>query len=345
MSQALLIGARGVTVALAFALLGCQGDNSFTNGVQAVGTAAGGAIGGFVGSKLGGGQGNALATAAGVLVGAAVGNAITAQLTQRDRTAATSAVNQALNTSSTRPVSWTNPDSGNSGTFQAQPVVYEHRAVPAPLGGGSAALVPPPANPTAVAPIWFAPSSVNLRAAPSTQSAVVGHLRPHKNFQVLGEVPGSQWLIVAQNGQHVGYVSSTVVRPVGATVEATNTPTAAGSPDEQTADADQPAPSADAGATPSSGSPRQPSSAQAASNAQPAFADPAAIDRSGETTGTVSQSSGLVNRASVEGAGKTADVPCRTTISSVKLKGQDAPKITEAKFCQASDGSWVPVQS
>jgi hypothetical protein len=62
---------------------------------------------------------------------------------------------------------------------------------------------------------FVADSGVNLRAAPSTNSARVGRLQPGERFQALAEVRGSDWILVGQNGVGVGYVRGDFVSPAG----------------------------------------------------------------------------------------------------------------------------------
>jgi hypothetical protein len=62
---------------------------------------------------------------------------------------------------------------------------------------------------------FVAESGVNLRAAPSTNSARVGRLQAGERFQALAEVRGSDWILVGQNGVGVGYVRGDFVSPAG----------------------------------------------------------------------------------------------------------------------------------
>lgn len=62
---------------------------------------------------------------------------------------------------------------------------------------------------------FVAESGVNLRSAPTTNSARVGRLQAGERFQALAEVRGSDWILVGQNGVGVGYVRGDFVRPAG----------------------------------------------------------------------------------------------------------------------------------
>lgn len=101
---------------------GCAQNGSFGGifdniGKQEVGAASGAVIGGVLGSNVGGGKGKLIAVGAGTLLGALIGSEIGASLDRADQMYA----NRALETSYDAPVgetvSWTNPESGNSGTY------------------------------------------------------------------------------------------------------------------------------------------------------------------------------------------------------------------------------------
>jgi len=62
---------------------------------------------------------------------------------------------------------------------------------------------------------FVANSMLNLRSAPTTNSARVGSLRAGEGFQALARVRGTDWILVGQNGVGVGYVHGAYVRPAG----------------------------------------------------------------------------------------------------------------------------------
>ena len=99
-------------------------------------------------------------------------------------------------------------DAYGAGYAQPQQATYMHggyrldsSVVPARLVGERATLI--------------AASTVNLRGAPTVQSARVGALRAGERFQALARVRGSDWILVGQNGVGVGYVHQAYVHPVG----------------------------------------------------------------------------------------------------------------------------------
>lgn len=108
-----------------FALMLCLGAsgakaqcaNQNTGGSEIVGTLLGAALGGLLGSRIGSGTGNKVAIGAGVLAGGLFGNRVGAQMDCNDqgyhgRTAQNALETQRIGATST----WTNPDSGHSGT-------------------------------------------------------------------------------------------------------------------------------------------------------------------------------------------------------------------------------------
>ena len=81
------------------------------------GSIIGGVIGGLIGNKVGQGKGRVIATATGAAVGALLGSQIGKKLDKVDRIYATKAQQTALETNPAgQSSSWSNPDSGNSGT-------------------------------------------------------------------------------------------------------------------------------------------------------------------------------------------------------------------------------------
>ena len=101
-----------------FALSGCQTlQNRGTK--EMVGTGTGAVVGGLLGSKIGDGSGQLWATGAGALLGAYLGNEIGKSLDNADKAQMSNAVYQAQSAPVGEPISWNNPESGNSGTVVA----------------------------------------------------------------------------------------------------------------------------------------------------------------------------------------------------------------------------------
>ncbi len=86
---------------------------------QAVGAGGGAIIGGVLGSKIGDGNGQLWATGAGALIGAFLGSEIGKSLDSVDKQKMSNAVYQAHDAPVGEPISWNNPQSGNSGNVVA----------------------------------------------------------------------------------------------------------------------------------------------------------------------------------------------------------------------------------
>ena len=61
---------------------------------------------------------------------------------------------------------------------------------------------------------WVAHANVNIRSQPTAHSARVGGLQAGQRFQSMGVTRDGQWVIVGQNGRHVGFVSRGYASPV-----------------------------------------------------------------------------------------------------------------------------------
>lgn len=98
---------------MAAVVTGCETTN------QTVGALGGGALGAWAGSTIGGGRGRVIATAGGAIAGALLGSYIGQQLDEKDRMQANRSFQKSLENSKTGQTStWTNPDSGHSGTYR-----------------------------------------------------------------------------------------------------------------------------------------------------------------------------------------------------------------------------------
>ncbi|HEV7367898.1 RT0821/Lpp0805 family surface protein [Arenibaculum sp.] len=98
----------------ALGLAACQTGDLGTK--QTVGALGGAAAGGLLGSQFGSGTGALIMTGAGTLLGAFVGSELGRSLDRADQAAAGRAAMQAYSAPVGQTISWSNPDSGNSGT-------------------------------------------------------------------------------------------------------------------------------------------------------------------------------------------------------------------------------------
>ena len=97
-------------------LTGCMSNNAGQR--EQLGGLIGGAMGGLLGSKIGDGSGRVAATAAGAVAGFLIGADLGRLLDKVDRAYVAQTAHRALESNpSGQSSSWSNPDSGNSGTF------------------------------------------------------------------------------------------------------------------------------------------------------------------------------------------------------------------------------------
>jgi hypothetical protein len=150
---------------------------SAPGGKQEAGAVIGALLGGFVGNQVGGRHATG-ETVAGAALGAAAGSAIGCEA-QKDRVA----------------------KAYGASTYKRDGYrLYSNVS---------------PASYRRIGDVFVAESGVNLRAAPTTNSARVGRLQAGERFQALAGVRGADWILVGQNGIGVGYVRADFVRPAG----------------------------------------------------------------------------------------------------------------------------------
>lgn len=101
---------------LAASLAACQALQDSPK--QTMGTLLGAGLGALAGSQIGGGEGQLVAVTIGALGGAWLGSELGKSMDQADRLQAERTAQQSLEQSPSGQTSaWSNPDSGNSGTF------------------------------------------------------------------------------------------------------------------------------------------------------------------------------------------------------------------------------------
>lgn len=210
-------------VMIGFSVLvgGCEttGTGQSGGGVnkQAIGTFIGGLAGALVGSQVGGGRGQLVAIAIGGLAGAAIGNQIGKSLDAADRAAVERKSAEALSSARDgQTVAWNNPDSGASATITPQNTRREDRKI-AVIRQKQVAPMP---RLELIGDTWEAAKSANVRAAPTTESAVLSSLKQGEAFTAVGKVEGSDWIVVAKGNRTIGYVASSLVRKASVMAEA-----------------------------------------------------------------------------------------------------------------------------
>lgn len=185
-------------------------------GKQEGGAVIGGLVGGAVGNRVAKGE-RGLGTVVGAALGAAAGSYIGCRMQRSDQKKAEQAARDALNRN--RNAAWTNPETGASG--EVRMVSTSSSGEPVSMNGLRLASGVDLAQAyDGASGRYTARSTVNLRSGPSTRSAIVGKLRPGDEVDALARVHGANWLLAGRDGVGVGYVSETVVRPVGGLAKA-----------------------------------------------------------------------------------------------------------------------------
>ena len=119
--------------ALGVALLGMVGLGACQNmgEKETLGGLGGAAVGGLAGAQIGGGSGQLAATAVGALLGFFIGSEVGKSLDKADQLYAERNAGQALESNPTgQSSSWSNPDSGNSGTITPTRTSYSDSGQP-----------------------------------------------------------------------------------------------------------------------------------------------------------------------------------------------------------------------
>lgn len=88
---------------------------------ELLGTLIGGVSGAWAGSNVGKGTGKVVATGAGAVLGGLIGNHLGKAIDERDRLIQNQTLNHVITQDIKQPVSWTNPDTGNTGRIVVQP--------------------------------------------------------------------------------------------------------------------------------------------------------------------------------------------------------------------------------
>lgn len=111
------------TLVAGLGLAGCAGhdtaygQNSGGISKQTGGAALGAVVGGLAGSQFGGGRGQLVTTGLGVLLGALAGSEVGKSLDRADVAYMNRAQSQVYTAPVGQTISWSNPQSGNSGTY------------------------------------------------------------------------------------------------------------------------------------------------------------------------------------------------------------------------------------
>lgn len=218
MPRLILIAAAATLALGAPNVAGAQGLGSlFSCDAQGSSNTTGAVVGGLVGALAGSQVSKnerALGAVIGAGLGAAIGNNVGCRMDRKARQDAQQAFQRALDTGKAQR--WSDPQTGASGRIE----VIGAATGGSSSGGGYAGRWRYAEGVRAASRVGDAGGSyagsgrINMRAAPNTSAAVVDRLQPNEPFEVAGAVAGG-WLAVIEDGFIQGYVSRSVVRPVG----------------------------------------------------------------------------------------------------------------------------------
>lgn len=200
---------RFVAITACVALLGgCVTDGQLTK--ENLGTGLGAVVGGLAGSTFGSGSGRIVAVVAGAAVGAFVGNRIGAMLDEQDRAAVDAKAKEALlSQPDNAPVNWTSERSGATATIIPENTRTESRKVNVVRD----AKVAPAGQLDLIGARYRAKTNANIRLAPSQDADKVQTLPTGAPIWAVGKVAGKPWIMVAQKGKSVGYISADLIEP------------------------------------------------------------------------------------------------------------------------------------
>ena len=188
---------------------------------QEIGAGVGGLLGGFLGNRIAGRGNRLLGTVLGGALGAAAGSALGCKLQKDDREKAERAVQDAVLTG--KDQTWTNPETGASGTVEVDGVAGSGSTSGAALAdvrfeGG----IDPVDRFRAVNAAYVATSNVNIRQAPTTAAPIRGRIASGQRVWIPAQVANQQWYLVSDGGVAQGYVSAPLMKPAVATQIAAN---------------------------------------------------------------------------------------------------------------------------
>lgn len=177
---------------------------------QDVGTVIGGVLGAAAGSQIGDGGGRVVAVIVGAAAGAWIGNQIGQYLDEEDQKRLAEATQTTA--VSGQPISWTNPDTGVSGTTRVVKEETRSENVAVPVLKERVTELPPFEY---IGERYSVASASNVRGGPGTDYKVVDSLNAGQTVDVIGEVEGKPWYLVGENGVGNGFVFNKLLKPTG----------------------------------------------------------------------------------------------------------------------------------
>lgn len=196
-TQGLAIG----TVAISLAA--CQMNN------QTGGTAVGAITGALIGSQIGDGRGQIVAMVVGAAAGAWLGNELGRMLDEREQREMVRSTQESATTGQDN--TWTNPNTGTTVRTSVVEESAETQQVQVPLKQSriKTGNIPPF---SLIGKQFQATTNANVRGGPSTDYEIVGSLQNGEFVDVIGQVDGTNWYIIGENGIGNGFVRSDLVQ-------------------------------------------------------------------------------------------------------------------------------------
>lgn len=192
------------------------------------GGAVGGALGGLAGSQIGSGSGQIAATIAGAAAGAWIGAELAGYLSEEGEKGLASSTQRTAVTGQTEK--WSDPNTGASGTTSVTSETTETQTASIPVKKGQVKTTPPL---TYIDAPFEVRTNANVRGGPSTEYVIVETVQKGARVNVIGQVKGSNWYLIAFDRIGEGYVHSSLVeeaQPAGQQ-QATNADTSEANPD------------------------------------------------------------------------------------------------------------------
>jgi len=183
--------------------------NKTTEFVKENSTVVGAVAGAVIGYAVSGKNDRGLGILAGAMIGGLIGDQLGKYLNEKERQELEAySLNQLNTSSSVGSTQWAS-QSGAKATVQTGPSAYRKKAVE--VVSLKAVEITP--NLKLVGETYQSGVSLNVRTSPRVASYnKVGGLRPGAEFTAVG-LTDNNWMLIAQNGISVGYVSAKYIQP------------------------------------------------------------------------------------------------------------------------------------
>lgn len=194
----------GVVISGLLLMTGCQTTK------QDAGTVIGGLLGAAAGSQFGDGGGRIVGVIVGAAAGAWIGNQIGQYLDEEDQKELAKATQTTAVSGET--VTWSNPDTGVTGTTRVVKQEVRSESVAVPVLKDKVTSLPAFEY---VGERYSVTSNSNVRGGPGTDYKVVGSIKGGQTVDVIGDVEGKPWYLIGENGVGNGFVFHDLLKPTG----------------------------------------------------------------------------------------------------------------------------------